>query len=147
VDDRYAQLKRIFQCHGVALAYFFGSMATPAHRFLTNGQLDVSDPLADIDIGVVFENPGVLADPASRRERYSGLFNDLTDVFPEDRLDLVFLQETHSVFQAQAMTGFCVYAVSRVFKTTYEERVLARAADFRPFLERYYEERLGGIMP
>ena len=28
MDDRYAQLKRIFQCHGVALAYLFGSMAT-----------------------------------------------------------------------------------------------------------------------
>lgn len=43
------------------------------------------------------------------------------------------------------MPGFCVYAVSPEFKSAYEERIFARAADFRPFPERYYEERLGGV--
>lgn len=45
------------------------------------------------------------------------------------------------------MTGPCVYAVSPPFKAAYEERILARAADFRPFLERYYADRLGGVAP
>jgi predicted nucleotidyltransferase len=147
MEGRCAQLKHIFQSNGVALAYLFGSMAAASHRFLTDGQLDTSDRLADVDLGVVFGAREILTDPALRGKRYSDLFNDLTEVFPEDRLDLVLLQETHSVFQAQAMMGFCIYAISPVFKAAYEERILARAADFRPFLERYYEERFGGVTP
>lgn len=146
VQDRRALLEDVFRRHHVRLAYLFGSMAEPARRFLAGGQLDVIDPLADIDVGVVFEDPSFLGDAPLRRERYSRLFNDLTEVFPEGRLDLVFLQETHSVFQSQAMTGVCVYAVSPDSKASYEERILARAADFRPFLERYYDERLGGVL-
>lgn len=147
MSDHRDELASIFQRHGVALAYLFGSMAEPAHRFLIGGPLAMLDALADIDLGVVFEDGGFLTEPGPRRQRYSALFNALTDIFPEDRLDLVFLQETHSVFQARAMTGHCVYAASRSFKAAYEERIAARAADFRPFLERYYAERLGGVVP
>lgn len=147
MSDRRRELANIFHRHDVALAYLFGSMAEPARSFLTSGRLDVTDALADIDLGVVFEDRGFLTEPGLRRQRYSVLFNALTDIFPEDRLDLVFLQETHSVFQARAMAGHCVHAVSPAFKAAYEERILARAADFRPFLERYYAERLGGVAP
>lgn len=147
MSDHHSELTNIFHRHDVALAYLFGSMAGPARRFVSGGRLDIADPLADIDLGVVFEDGDFLAEPEPRRQRYSELFNALTDIFPEDRLDLVFLQETHSVFQARAMTGHCVYAASMAFKAAYEERILARAADFRPFLERYYEERLGGSAP
>lgn len=80
-----------FHRHDVKLAYVFGSMAEPVRAFLVGGPLHVSDPLADIDIGVVFEDARVLAHPALRRERYSRLFNDLTEMFPEERLDLDFL--------------------------------------------------------
>lgn len=143
--NRQERLIRILKRHDVVLAYLFGSMAAATRRFLSGAPLDTSDPLADIDVGVVFDDYKMLADPAKRAKRYSSLFNDVADVFPEHLLDLVFLQETHSVFQARAMTGFCVYAVSLAFKAEYEERILARAADFRPFLERYYEERFGGV--
>lgn len=145
MSGTHRELANIFRRHGVALAYLFGSMAGPAHRFVTGDRLEISDPLADIDLGVVFADGGFLADPGLRRQRYSDLFNALTDIFPEDHLDLVFLQETHSVFQSRAITGHCVYTVSLMFKARYEERILARAADFRPFLERYYVDRLGVV--
>lgn len=146
-DNVREQLNVIFRRHRVALAYVFGSMVEPVRRFLAGETLQLADPLADIDIGVVLEDYHDLTQPSARAFRYADLFNDLTDVFPEDRLDLTLLQENHSVFQARAMaSGLCIYAVSEEFRLTYQERVLARAADFRPVLERYYKERLGGIL-
>lgn len=139
------QLSSIFRNHNVTLAYAFGSMADIVARFLENGRITLNDPLTDIDIGVVFAQPAFLNEPNERAARYAALFNDLTEVFPENRLDLVFLQETHSVFQAQAIMGHCIYAEFDDFKSTYEERVLAKAADFRPFLKRYFNERIGSV--
>jgi hypothetical protein len=57
-------------------------------------------------------------------------------------LDLVFLQETHSVFQANVISGHCIYAASSSIQEEYEENVLRLAADFRPFLEHYLDEVL-----
>lgn len=91
MSDHRSELANVFHRHDVALAYLFGSMAEPAHRYVTGDRLDATDALADIDLGVVFENKGFLEEPALRRQRYAALFNALTDIFPEDRLDLVFL--------------------------------------------------------
>src|SRR5690625_7412921 len=114
MSDHRDELASIFQRHGVALAYLFGSMAEPVHRFLIGGPLDMIDALADIDLGVVFEDGGFLTEPGPRRQRYSAWFNALTDIFPEDRLDLVFLQETHSGFEARAITGHGEYEAWRL---------------------------------
>lgn len=61
------------------------------------------------------------------------------------KLDLVFLQETHSVFQVEAINGICIYMESLAVKDAYEHRILARAADFRYVLQKYYRERLEEI--
>ncbi|MFZ5648493.1 MAG: nucleotidyltransferase domain-containing protein [Bacillota bacterium] len=124
----------------VALIYIFGSRVKTGLDILKGARRKNDDPLADIDIGVVFRT-GL---PAFRRrpELYSSIYNQLEDLFTPFPVDLVFLQETHSVFQANAINGRCLYFLSPEFRETYEENVLRRAADFRPFLEMYLDEVL-----
>lgn len=55
-DNVREQLNVIFRRHRVALAYVFGSMVEPVRRFLAGETLQLADPLADIDIGVVLED-------------------------------------------------------------------------------------------
>ena len=69
-------------------------------------------------------------------------YNELEELFLPYPLDLVFLQENHSFFQAKVLCGKCLYYSDPNFKETYEENILRRAADFKPFLERYFDELL-----
>lgn len=135
-----SQVEAVFRQCGVGLAYAFGSHAEVlVARFVHDQPIRLDDPLADLDLGVVFTRG--LPGEAERRHVYASLYNSLSEVFSE-RLDLVFLQEAHSVFQAAALAGHCLYAESETFQEDYEHRVLARAADFRPVLEAYLRESL-----
>lgn len=133
-------IKDIMQKNNIALLYIFGSQVATGLDLLNDIPREFTDPLTDIDIGVVFKAapPG----PMEVYNLYSSIYNQLEDVFFPYPLDLVFLQETHSVFQANAILGRCIYFCSLEFKEIYEEKVLMRAADFRPFLERYLDEVL-----
>ncbi len=137
---RKETIKDIALQSNIALIYLFGSQVEAGLDLLNEIPRDFTDPLTDIDVGVVFKTR--LPVPAERYNLYSSIYNQLADLFAPYPLDLVFLQETHSVFQANAICGQCIYYCSLEFKETYEERVLARAADFRPFLERYLDEVL-----
>ncbi|TYP53313.1 nucleotidyltransferase domain-containing protein [Thermosediminibacter litoriperuensis] len=120
------------------LVYLFGSQKENARKIINGEKVTIVDPLADIDVGVVFSfDVNKIVD---RRKLYAAVYNDFIDIFPS--LDLVFLQETHSVFQAEAILGICAYAKSESLKDDYELKILARAADFRYILNKYYEERL-----
>lgn len=137
---RPAKCEALCRKHGVALAYLFGSRAEAGYRFLRGGQVVAEDPLADLDVGVVTGGP---LPPASERATfYALLHNDLADLFHPFHLDLVLLEENHSVFQLEAIKGICVYQVGEEEREAYELRILRRAADFRPFLEKYLQERL-----
>lgn len=137
-------LEKIARENNIALAYIFGSQAKTGLDLLKGARREIHDPLTDIDLGVVFT--GSLPGPAKRAYLYSSLFNKLAGLFVPFPLDLVFLQETHSVFQANAICGRCVYYRSLDFKEQYEENILRRAADFRPFLERYLDEMLEEVL-
>ncbi|MBT9156445.1 MAG: hypothetical protein DDT37_01431 [Firmicutes bacterium] len=126
--------------HGIKLMYVFGSRVGVALEILSGHQPPALDPLADLDIGVVLSTP--LPQGIERARLYSLLFNDLEDLFLPFAVDLVLLEENHSVFQAEAVRGRCIFAASLEAKYEYEESVLRRSADFRPFLERYYAEHL-----
>jgi len=139
--NKFEKLKEICKKHDIALVYLFGSQVKTGIDLLSSVEKDVTDPLTDIDVGVVFKH-GL---PSNRRwEVYSDIFNEMEELFLPYPLDLVFLQETHSVFQANAICGRCIYYESLAFKENYEEYILARAADFRPFLEAYLNEALEG---
>lgn len=125
---------------GLQLVYLFGSQMQLGKAFIAGAQVHVDDPLADLDVGVV--RGEVEETTPARLELYGELSIALAELFQPFRVDLVFLDETHSVFQAEAVGGFCAYAVSSGVRDEYEMRILARCADFKPVLEMFYRERL-----
>ncbi len=139
-EAKTSKLAAICSSHQVSLAYLFGSRARDGSELLAGKTLVNDDPLADLDLGVVFGRPPL--EPGQRLKKYAALYNELEDLVRPFRLDLVFLEETHSVFQSEAIRGICVYQVSEAVRDDYELNILRRAADFKPFLERYYQELL-----
>ena len=138
--NRLERFRELCEKYEVALAYLFGSRVEDGYALLMGNRVSVDDPLADIDVGVVF--CGALPEGLDKVNLYSSLYNDLEEIYKPFPLDLVFLQETHSVFQSNVISGRCIYAAGMDIQDDYEESVLRRAADFRPFLERYLDEML-----
>lgn len=136
-------LADIARRYGLDLVYAFGSQADAIVALVAKGTIPARPIRSDADIGVVFA--GGL--PPAGRERavtYARLHLELSDLLDPFRVDLMFLQENHSVFQAEAIKGHCLYASLREIRERYEEMVLRRAADFRPFLLAYLKEALEG---
>lgn len=140
LSEKSKSIEVIARKYNIGLIYIFGSQIQRAKDLLSGDVRAPEDRLTDIDIGLVFlkELPGA----KERIELYSSVYNELEDLIKPFPLDLVFLQETHSVFQAKAISGECIYSVSKDYKEEYEENILRRAADFRPFLELYLDELL-----
>lgn len=105
----------------------------------------MTDPLTDVDVGVVSRRP--LPGPSERPRYYASVYNDLEELFRPLKLDLILLEENHSVFQFEAVKGVCVYQESQEKRDAYEMMILRRAADFRPFLEMYLREVLEEVQP
>ncbi len=139
-SDRLNQLSRVFVRHGVSLAFLFGSQAEKGEALLDGRPVEPADDLADLDLGVVLSDP--LPEGLARARFYALLYNDLVDLFRPLSLDLVLLQETHSIFQLEAIKGICVYQESEQAKEDYEMSILRRAADFGPVLVKFLEETL-----
>ena len=55
---------------------------------------------------------------------------------------LVFLEENHSVFQAEALKGICAYFKDQAEKERYEEDILRRDCDYAPYIRMYYNQVL-----
>lgn len=140
--DKFDELKGICKSNGIALVYLYGSRAEEAYRYLHGDKLIIDDPLADIDVGVVFEKH--LPPAEERYLLFADIYNDMTGLFKPYPVDLSFLQENHAVFQGEALKGFCVFSISDHFKGSYEEMILRRAADFRPVLDLFLKEALEG---
>lgn len=136
-------LEQIAKKYRLSLIYVFGSQVETALAILEGQSRPVTDPLSDIDIGVVFEDG--LPPVSERPDIYADLYNDLHDIFRPHRVDLVFLEEHHSVFQANVLSGKNLYCRDEETRFRYEEDIARRAADFRPVLERYYDEILEDV--
>lgn len=141
--ERFDALIDVCRDNSIAFAYLFGSQAKVGLGIISGQTADIEDLLSDLDLGIVFK--GDLPSPGELPETYASLYNVLSDLFAPLNLDLVFLQEQHSVFQANAVTGICIYAEVEDLKSLYEENVMRKAADFRPVLERYLDEHLEGF--
>lgn len=136
-------LAEICRKYNIKLVYLFGSQKDAAFQIINGNPVEIKDRLADIDVGIVFRQP--LPEAKQRLELYADIYGEMLDLFDFYNLDLVFLEENHSVFQTEAVKGICVYFSSEKEKDEYENMVLKRAADFLPFLEKYYEELLEEI--
>lgn len=139
-NKKYDELASICRRHGVSLLYLFGSQALAGAELLAGKKAQPSDSLTDLDLGAVTEDS--LPSPPLRAKFYAALYNELEDLFKPFPLDLVLLEENHSVFQAEALKGICIYQMSAEKRDRYEMMILRRAADFRPFLEKYLRELL-----
>ncbi|WP_324715294.1 nucleotidyltransferase domain-containing protein [Carboxydochorda subterranea] len=133
----------IAQRYGLDLVYAFGSQADLVAALVTTGAVPSRPTRSDADIGVVFAG-GLPPAGRDRAVTYARLNLELSDLLEPLMVDLVFLQENHSVFQAEAIKGHCLYAASPGVRERYEEMILRRAADFRPFLLAYLREALEG---
>ncbi|MBC7320484.1 nucleotidyltransferase domain-containing protein [bacterium] len=138
--SKIKELTRICQRYNIGLVYLFGSQKENALKILGGEKVEIKDALADIDVGIVF-NANIEYIP-ERFKLYADIYNDVEELFNPYRLDLVFLQECHSVFQVEALKGICVYSISEEFKDSYEMMILRRSADFKYVLDKYYEEAL-----
>jgi len=134
------KIREICQKYNVALAYLFGSQKENSLKILRGEKIDIEDPLADIDVGIVFSQN--IENIPEKYKTYANIYNDVEDLFKPYHLDLVFLQECHSVFQTEALKGIGVYSISEEFKDEYEMMVLRRSADFKYVLDKYAEEAL-----
>lgn len=143
--DKIETLRHICERNGVALCYVFGSQAENAYQMLLGGRVHIEDPLADIDVGVVLLDFDHLARARQLHLLHSRLYGSMADLFAPYELDLVLLQENHSVFQFEAVRGICVYEASADVRNDYEEMVARKAADFRYVLETYLRERTADL--
>jgi uncharacterized protein len=138
--NRKADLERLSKLNMISLIYLFGSQAQKGLTLLNGITVKAYDHLEDLDIGIVLRNE--LPSAEKIPTFYSNLYNQISTLFEPLKLDLVLLQEQHSVFQAEAVYGICIFAESLTIQEEYEENILRRADDFRPVLDKFYEERL-----
>jgi len=139
--SKMEKLRLICEKHNIILFYLFGSQEKKGLQILDNkGFEEKRDPIGDIDVGVVF--PFDLNIIEKRYILYSEVFNELEEIFQPEKLDLVFLQECHSVLQFEAIKGNCVYFKSKEFREQFEMNVLRRLPDFKYLLSCYEKELL-----
>jgi len=135
------KLRSICNKHNIILLYLFGSQEKRALQIINNsGLVGSRDPMGDIDVGVVFSFD--LSIIEKRYILYSGVFNDLEALFQGEKLDLVFLQECHSILQFEAIKGTCVFFKSEEIREQFEMNVLRRLPDFKYLLSSYEKEFL-----
>lgn len=129
---------------GIGLIYLFGSQYQQGRDFLQGRPAQLDDPLADLDIGIVLK--AGLPHSDAMIKVYADIYNALDELFNPFSVDLTFLEENHSVFQANAICGVCIYSFDEAFRGQYEENVLRRAADFKPFLDKYLQEYMEEVL-
>jgi predicted nucleotidyltransferase len=144
VMKRRVKLNKICNDYSILAVYIFGSMAEKVAVMLEDKKPEgINDPLADIDVGVVF-----LKRPLSPDERiklYGRLYSELSEVFLPCKLDLIFLQEAGVILQFEAINGILVYSFDDDKRLEYEEQVIKFYQDWKPDYDEYTKEVLEAI--
>ena len=125
------ELKEEFKKLGILIVYFFGSKA-----------IGRGSPLSDIDIGIVLKTPLLNIDT---RALYNKLFQIFSELYPDSKVDIVFLQTAPLALQFFAIKeGEILWEGDARFTADYEDLVIQQYLDFRPVLDifdRAAEER------
>lgn len=116
------KLSGLFEKYGVKLAYIFGSRKDDGVAFLRGK--NIFQEGSDLDIGVVFERL-----PENPFDIYGEIYADLSYFFEPFNIDLVFLQETDSLFQYEAIKGENIHCAEEAFRDDFEEIVVKKASD------------------
>lgn len=136
LGQKIAEVARAFS---IDLVFLFGSQKDTGLAILRGESARVRDPLADLDIGVVF---AAGAFPAKPFQVFGPLYAELQEIFHPLSPDLVFLEETESTFQFEAIRGACVYCSNQETLNNYIEHVLRTASDWMYMREKIDKEYL-----
>ena len=116
---------------GVSLIYLFGSVAEGnAHD------------LSDLDIGIVLQS-----EPSNDVSvLYNTLYDIFTEIFPGEKVDIVFLQRTGLEMRFDAVThGILLFEAGKNSHYDFAERIRLLYADFQPHLKEFDEQVLERI--
>lgn len=109
----------------IGVVYLFGSQA---EGFAT--------PLSDIDLGIVFQSPALVH--SNTNELYTKLYSFFTDLFPSQRVDIVFLQRAGLELRFDAIAhGIVLFESSPDLRFEFEERTTNLYLDFKPLLREF----------
>lgn len=119
---------------GIAIVYLFGSHA-----------LGKTSPMSDVDLGFVLKKfPPDEDTPAL----YDKLFELFSEIFPNSKLDLVFLQKAPLSLQFMAVKySKILFEQDPLFTGEYECRVINEYIDFAPILEMFDKVMLEKYVP
>jgi predicted nucleotidyltransferase len=125
------ELREEFKKLGILIIYFFGSRAVGRES-----------PLSDVDIGIVLKTPLLNIDT---RALYNKLFELFSELYPDSKVDIVFLQTAPLALQFFAIKeGKILWEGDARFTADYENLAIQQYLDFRPVLDifdRAAEER------
>jgi len=125
------ELREEFKKLGILIIYFFGSRAVGRES-----------PLSDVDIGIVLKTPPLNIDT---RALYNKLFELFSELYPDSKVDIVFLQTAPLALQFFAIKeGKILWEGDARFTADYENLAIQQYLDFRPVLDifdRAAEER------
>jgi len=116
------ELKDKLRKLGVAVVYLFGSKA-----------IGRGTRLSDIDIGVILKNPAFEKDT---RAVYQVLYEIFTEIYPNSKLDIVFLQTAPLALQYSAIKdGKILFEEDPKFTADYVNLLINQYLDFKPVLD------------
>lgn len=123
MKNRKDELQAIFKKNGVVLAYIFGSNQDIGKRFLEDYSEEVGET-SDLDVGLLIA-------PSSQTmyESYGNLYLELSRVFAPIDVDIVLLDEVHSLLKFEIISGKRIYAEDEQFADDYEDVVVKFASD------------------
>lgn len=118
------KLKEKLDQLGIAIVYLFGSKATGRES-----------PISDIDIGVVLKNAPSVKDA---RDIYQKLYELFTEIYPSEKLDIVFLQDASLPLQYSAICeGRILFEADPIFTADFKHYVMNQYLDFRSILDYF----------
>lgn len=121
------KLKNAAEQYKIRDFYIFGSSA-----------LNIKHEGSDLDVGVIFK--GGLPQTENRMKIYGEIFSFLSDAFPDEKVDLVFLEETALHFQFKALAeGQLIYSsdINKAFD--YLEKIINLYRDYKYFIDEFYK--------
>ncbi len=93
---------------------------------------------SDLDVGVRFQNG--LPSVEQRGKVYGELFADLSSCFPEQKLDLVFIDEVPLHFKYQIFTkGKMIFSKEQEKSLDFQERIFNLYRDQKYFIDEFFK--------
>lgn len=109
----------------IGVVYLFGSQAE-----------GFGGPLSDIDLGIIFQDSAIVY--SNTNEMYTKLYRFFTDLFPGQRVDIVFLQRAGLELRFDAIAyGIVLFENSSDFRLEFEEKTTNLYLDFKPLLREF----------